>query len=195
MTRSAGASRKTVCYHFEVRAHLLSALLLTALVWPAGSGPAELELVNARRVYAPAQAIQVRLTNRGTTPVYFMTEVRSGVRTQQGSRLPGLPVYERRRLKWPFRSERWVYATNEHARFRAATLAPNDSVVFTVNFSRPDKYKVHVAYWRQEDIGNAEAFLNLGVQEISKRYGNKLRWTSTPSFRIAAPTPAPPVKK
>lgn len=183
-----------MCYDAGVRLNFLAAFVLGALVWPAGSNPAQLELVDASRVYAPEQAIQVRLSNRGTTPVYFITEVRSGVRTLKGSRLPGLPVYERRRQKSFFRSERWVYATSERARFRAAALAPDDSVVFTVQFSRPDKYKVHVRYWQQEDIGDAEAFLNLDVQQISKRYGNKLRWTSTPSFRIVAPAPARPAK-
>ena len=177
-----------------MRLNFLLALFLSVLAWPAGSSPARLELVDASRVYAPELAIQVRLANRGTTPIYFMTEVRSGVRTLKGNRLPGLPAYERRRQKSFFRAERWVYATSERARFRPAALAPDDSVVFTVNFSRPDKYKVHVGYWRQEDIGDAQAFLNLDVQQISKRYSNKLRWTSTPSFRIAAPAPARPAK-
>lgn len=164
------------------------------MVWPGGSNPAQLELVEASRVYAPEHTIQVRLSNQGTTPIYFITEVRSGVRTLKENRLPGLPVYERRRQKLFFRAERWVYATSERARFRAAALPPDDSVVFTVNFSRPDNYKVHVGYWRQEDIGDAEAFLNLDIQQISQRYRNKLRWTSTPSFRIAAPAPARPAK-
>lgn len=182
-----------MCYDATVRATLSAVVLLGTLGW-LGSNPAQLELAEGSRVYAPEQAIKVRLTNRDDKPIYFITEVRSGAQTARGSRLPGLPVYERRRQKSFFRSERWVYSTSERARFRAAALAPSDSVTFTVNFSRPDKYKVHVGFWRQEDVGDAEAFLKLDVQQISKRYGGKLRWTSTPSFRVLRATPSRPAK-
>lgn len=177
-----------------MRVGFSATFLLGALLGLFSSNPAQLELVEASREYAPDQAIPVRLTNRGLTPLYLIAEVRTGVRTAQGRPLPGLPVYERRRQKFFFRSERWVYTTGQRARFRAAALAPGDSVSFSVSFSRPAKYKVHLSFWRQEDIGDPEAFLQLDVQEIEKRYQRQMRWTSTPSFRIRAPAPSQPAQ-
>lgn len=164
-------------------------------LWPFGRNPARLELVEAVRIFAPKETIQVRLTNVGETPLYIITEVHRRVRTAQGRRLPGLPVYERRRQKFFFRSDRWVYRTNERARFRAAALEPGDSITFPVHFSRPSRYKVHLGYWRDKDIGDRKAFLKMDVQEIEKRYNRKVRWISSQSFRIRAPKAAPQPKK
>lgn len=170
--------------------HLLLFLAFASLGLPFTDNPARLELVETQRVYAPDEPIQVRLTNRGDTPLYLITEVRPGVRTAQGRRLPGLPVYERRRQKFFFRSERWVYAGREGARFRPAVLEPGDSVTFPVNFSPPAKYKVHLRYWRNKDIPDPAAYLKLAVEEVEERLGRKARWTSTPSFRIQPPAGA-----
>ncbi|MBI4461650.1 MAG: hypothetical protein HY653_01985 [Acidobacteria bacterium] len=154
---------------------------------PFRKNPAKLELVEESRNYAPGENIQVRLTNRSDEPMYIITEVQAGVRTDQGKRLPGQPVYERRKHKFFFRSERWVYAGQRGARFRVASLAPGDSVVFPVSFSPPAKYKVHLRFWRTQDIGDSEQFLKLDVQQIEEQFNRKARWTSTASFRIRKP--------
>ncbi len=171
-------------------------LLVAAFAWPFTRGPARLELVENSRTYAPDQLIQVRLVNRGDTPIYFLTEVRRrGARTAQRRRLPGLPIYERRRRRFFFRVDRWVYATHGRARFRAAALEPGDSVVFRVSFAQPSKFKVHVSYWRTQDIGDANEFLQLGLEQIKQHYRKKMRWTSTPTFRIRSPAPKASAKK
>jgi len=167
-------------------------VLLAQLGLPFKSKPARLELVEETRAYAPDQNIPVRLSNRSEEPIYLITEIKSGVRTEQGRRLPGQPVYERRRQKFFFRSERWAYSGVERARFRPAVLEPGDAVVFPVTFSAPAKYKVHLRFWRRKDIQDPEAFLQMNVMEIEERFERKAKWLSTPSFRIRAPQPAAP---
>ena len=64
-------------------AYFSAVLLVAAVAWPFTRGPARLELVENSRAYAPDQPIQVRLVNRGDTPIYFLTEVRRrGARTR-----------------------------------------------------------------------------------------------------------------
>lgn len=174
-------------------AFLPVALLLVWFGFPFKGSPVRLELVESSRVYAPAQAISVRLANQSDEPIYIITEVQGRVRTVNGKALPGVPVYERRRQKFFFRSERWAYSGVEAARFRPAALPSQDAVLFPVSFSAPAKYKVRLRCWRSRDIGDPGEFLKLNARQIEDRYGRKARWLSTPAFRIRSPVPpAPP---
>jgi len=168
----------------------LGLLLLLAATSAAPQGKVELrlELAKPQREFAPDQAIPLRLSNGSSRPLYLIVERRANVRTERGRPFPGVPVHERRKPKFFFRSDRWVYTSSEQARFAGALLGPGDAVRFDTRFSLPANYRIYVRYWWMENEEEEKEFLKLTMQALEDKYGERARWLNTPTFRIKAPS-------
>ena len=169
-------------------------LAATTSAAPQGKVELRLELAKPQREFAPDQAIPLRLSNGSSRPLYLIVERRGNLRTERGARFPGVPVHERRKRKFFFRSDRWVYTSSEQARFTGALLEPGDAVRFDTRFSLPASYRIYVRYWWMANEEEEKEFLKLTMQALEDKYGERARWLNTPTFRIKAP-PAKPAPK
>lgn len=173
------------------RSGLLLLLLAATVAAPAQSGKVELELVEGRH-FAPNQPIGLRLRNGSARPLFLIAERRSGLRTEQGRRFPGVPVHERRKRKFFFRSDRWVYTSTSQARFAGALLQPGDAIKFDTRATLPASYRIHLRYWWVETAEEEKELLRLDMKTLEEKYGQDAHWLSTPAFRIqAVPKTAP----
>ena len=165
-------------------------LLLLAAQASAQGAKMELLMEEDQRRFAPDQLIHLRLSNGSSRPLFMIVERRAHQRTEKGQRFPGVPVHERRKRKFLFRSDRWVYTSSEQARFAGALLQPGDALRFETRFSRPAGYRIYVRYWWMESAEEEKEFLQLDMKTLEEKYGRRARWLNTPTFRIQAP-PAP----
>jgi len=173
-------------------------LLCLALLTSAGraeEGKVELQLLDPeRREFAPDETIPLRLVNGSAQPLYLVVERHARVRTEKGAAVPGLPVHERRKRKFFFRSDRWIYTSGGEARFTSAVLRPGDALRFQSRISRTGKYRIHLRYWWLETPEEEKEFLKLDVKTLEEKYNRRARWLDTPTFRIKGlppPKPAP----
>jgi hypothetical protein len=104
-------------------------------------------------------------------------------------------VHERRKRKFFFRSDRWVYTSSEQARFAGALLEPGDAVRFDTRFSLPASYRIYVRYWWMESDEEKKEFLKLDMKALEDKYGQRARWLNTSTFRIKAPPAAKPAPR
>jgi len=170
----------------------LGFLLLSATpAAPQGKVELRLELAKPQREFAPDQTIPLRLSNGSSRPLYLIVERRTNVRTERGRPFPGVPVHERRKRKFFFRSDRWVYTSGEQARFVGALLGPGDAIRFDTRFAHPANYRIYIRYWWMETPEEEKEFLRLEMKALEKKYNRQARWLNTPTFRIKAPPPAP----
>lgn len=167
-------------------------LLLPAANTPAESGKVELVLADTGkqpgRQFLPNQPIPLLLSNDSSLPIFLIVERRSNQRTQKGVRLPGVPVHERRKSKFFFRSDRWVYTSGGEARFVGALLQPGDAVIFESRISLPArKYRIYVRYWPLKNEEDGKEYLQLDVKTVEEKYRRRARWVESPSFGIREP--------
>lgn len=166
------------------------ALLGAAAVGAVPQGKVELRLEGGARWFAPDQAIPLVLENGSSRPLFLIVERRPNQRTEKGQRFPGVPVHERRKRKFFFRSDRWVYTSSERARFAGALLGPGDAFRFETRFSQPANYRIYIRYWWMQTPEEEKEFLRLDMKALEEKYNRQARWLNTPTFRVQAP-PAP----
>lgn len=164
-------------------------LLLVAAGALAQDARVELLVEENQRHFARNQPIRLRLVNGSARPLFLVVERRENARTEKGRRFPGVPVHERRKRKFFFRSDRWVYTSGEQARFAGALLPPGDAVRFEARFSLPANYRIYVRYWWMQTPEEEKEFLRLTMKELEEKYGDRAHWLNTPTFRVDPPVP------
>lgn len=99
-------------------------------------------------------------------------------------------MHERRKRKFSFRSDRWVYTSGGQACFAGAVLGPGHALRFDTRIGLLASYRIYVRYWWMGSAEEEKEFLKLDIKALEEKHSQRARWLNTLTLRIKAP-PAP----
>lgn len=180
---------------FQPRHLLPLGLLLVAVAAPAQTGRVELALTVSKREFTPDEPVRLQLRNGSSRPLFLIVERLPNVRTEKKERFPGVPVHERRKRKFFFRSDRWVYLTGGQARFAGALLKSGDAISFDTRIPQPANYRIYVRYWWVGTPEQEKELMRLDMKALEEKHADLARWLNTPTFRVKPAPPPQPASK